>query len=121
MLHRPPLDSFDTRPPRVDSADRIETVKRYLRRKYAADVSGLKALAEKIFTGGATNAVTINGQSFEGGSAQGVITFEPLAYLKAVEEVIAELDDDAPLETPNSAQLRFSVPAYAADQFRAAE
>lgn len=94
----------------MDDAERIEQVKRYLRRTYAANVQGLRALADRIFeSGGATDSVTITGHSFEGGSANGQITFEPLAYLKAVNEVLAELDDDEPLETPNVASVRFTA------------
>lgn len=79
----------------MDDASRIATVKQYLRRKYAGDVNGLKALANQVAES-AVAAVTITGQTFEGGSAQGTVTFEKLAYLAAVEAVILELDSDAP-------------------------
>lgn len=93
----------------MDAAERIETVKRYLRRTYAADVVGLRRLAADIFERrGATHAVTITGHTFDGGSSSGVLTLEPLAYLRAVEEVLAELDDTAPLEAPSVAYVRFS-------------
>ena len=93
----------------MDDAERIETVKRHLRRTYRADVAGLRALADKVFAAGATDAVTITGQTFEGGSAQGTVTFEPLAYLRAINEVLAELDDTEPLESPNVASIRFTA------------
>lgn len=77
----------------MDDAAKLETVKQYLRRKYASDVPGLKTLADRIAES-AVRAVTITGQTFEGGSAQGQITFEKLAYLNAVEQLILELDPD---------------------------
>lgn len=90
----------------MEDAERIATLKRYLRRTYAANVPGLKSLAASVAER-ATKAVTITGQTFEGGSAQGTVTFEPMAYLAAIEDVIAELDDSAPLAAPNSALIRF--------------
>lgn len=84
----------------MDDHARIETVKQYLRRTYASNVDGLKLLAENLVrNGGATDAVTITGQSFEGGQAQGQLTFEPLAYLGAIESLILELD---PTYTPSA-------------------
>lgn len=77
----------------MDDAAKLEVAKQYLRRKYAADVPGLKTLADRIAES-AFRAVTITGQTFEGGSAQGQITFDKLAYLGAVEALIAELDPD---------------------------
>jgi hypothetical protein len=81
----------------MDEAAKIETVKQYLRRTYAQNVAGLRVLAQTVFENGAVNAVTITGHAFADGSAQGQITFEPLAYLAAIEAVIAEL---APDDTP---------------------
>ena len=77
----------------MDDAAKLETVKQYLRRKYATNVEGLKTLADRIAES-AVKSVTITGQTFEGGSAQGQITFEKLAYLSAVEQLILELDPD---------------------------
>lgn len=93
----------------MDDAARIETAKRYLRRTYYNNVNGLKELAERIWNQhGAVDAVTITGQTFEGGQAQGQLTFEPLAYLAAVEELIAELDpDNTPPERPNVTVAQF--------------
>lgn len=79
----------------MTSAERILTAKKYLRRKYATDLPGLKALAESVAEG-AFEAVTLTGNGYEGGNAQGQITFEPMEYLGAVEDIIAELDEDAP-------------------------
>jgi hypothetical protein len=92
----------------VDDAAKLETVKQYLRRKYATNVEGLKTLADRIAES-AVKAVTITGQTFEGGSAQGVITFEKLAYLNAVEQLILELDpDNTPKAPPAVAFADFS-------------
>lgn len=93
----------------MDDHARIETAKRYLRRTFAENVNGLKALADQLWTtGGAVNAVTITGHAFTDGSAQGQLTFEPMAYLTAVEEMIAELDpDNTPAERPNVTHARF--------------
>jgi hypothetical protein len=79
----------------MTSAERIVAAKKYLRRKYAADLDGLKTLADSIATG-AFEAVTITGNQYEGGGADGQITFEPLEYLAAVEDVIADIDPAAP-------------------------
>ena len=90
----------------MNDADRIETLKRYLRRTYASNATGLKALAERIATS-ATSAVTITGHSFEGTQANGSITFEPMAYLAAVEDIIAEIDPASSPTAPNFAYARF--------------
>lgn len=77
---------------------------RYLRRKYGGDspnVTGLKALADQLASG-LSESVTITGHTFEGGSAQGVVTFERLAYLAAVEALIIELDPDNAPDEPAS-------------------
>ncbi len=94
----------------MDDADRISTLKTYLRRKYALDLLGLKALADRVVVA-ATQAVTITGTAHEGGSGQGTITFEPMAYLAAVEEIIAEFDPDAPPPAPISSVVRFLHPS----------
>ena len=94
----------------MDDADRIDAYKTYLRRKYAEDLPGLKTLADELIANGALDEVTITSNSFEGGSAQGQVAFDPMAKLKAVEEIIAELDDDAPLPAPDRAFARFSCP-----------
>lgn len=76
----------------MTSGERILAAKKYLRRKYANDLPGLKALAESV-ADGAFDAVTITGNSYEGGSASGQVSFEPLEYLSAVEDIIEEMDD----------------------------
>lgn len=83
-------------------------VKQYLRRKYTADVPGLKALATEVFEI-ATDEVVITSQGFEGGSASGTLRFDKALLGLAIEELIAELD---PTNTPKgldgSAHLDFS-------------
>ena len=83
----------------IDAA-KISTLKQYLRRTNVGDdgLAKLKALADTLF-GSATNEVTITGNSFEGGTASGVVTFPKMAYLQAVEELILELD---PTNTPTA-------------------
>lgn len=89
----------------MDDSAKLEIAKQYLRRKYLNDLAGLKTLADRIAEG-AFAAVTITGQTFEGGSAQGTVTFEKLAYLGAVEQIIAELDPDHTPMAP--AAVRFA-------------
>lgn len=91
----------------MDDATRIDTVRRYLRRTFAANPTGLRALATQLYTSG-TTSVTLTGQSFEGGSHSGQITFETLAYLTAVEDVLSEIDADSPPPTPDRTYARFS-------------
>ena len=91
----------------MSPADRISVAKRYLRRKYANDLEGLKTLAETV-AGSAFSTVTITGNAFEGGSANGQITFEPLEYLGAVEDLIAELDPEAPAQASSVIHTDYS-------------
>lgn len=79
-------------PPMDDNA-RIETCRRYLRMEYAGNAVGLRRLAKSVAEG-AFDAVTITGQGFEGGSANGQVTFEKLAYLTAAMDVLGEVDPD---------------------------
>ncbi|HEX2101898.1 MAG TPA: hypothetical protein VHF69_14595 [Candidatus Synoicihabitans sp.] len=93
----------------MDSADRIEVVKDYLRRKFRNDIPGLKALMESVATGALGTTVTIIGSTFEGGSANGVVTFERLEYLAAIMAVLDELDPaDAPEQPTNVRHADFS-------------
>lgn len=80
----------------LDSNAQIQIVTTMLRRKYTADVVGLKRLWEKVATE-ATEYVEITGNSYEGGSASGSVVFERLAYLAALEAALTELD---PAGTP---------------------
>ena len=90
----------------MDDAARIATATRYLRRKYTGDVNGLRRLADTVATtGGAFESVTITGQGFEGGQASGALTFEPLAYLAAIEALIIELDPDNTPAGPSPSRL----------------
>lgn len=65
--------------------------KQKLRRTYAGDVAGLRALSDQLDQE-LSDTVTITSQSFEGGSHSGQITMSPGLKLKAVEELIAEMD-----------------------------
>lgn len=74
----------------------------YLRRKYlVADLAALKTLADEVFAT-ATDEVTINSVSYEGGSAGGQIKFDKIILGQALEQRIAELDPEyvAPVLTP---------------------
>lgn len=66
-----------------------------LRRKYANDLVGLKALSESVFAE-TTDVVTITQQSMEGGQSAGQITCPRDTLLLAIEEIIQELDTSAP-------------------------
>jgi hypothetical protein len=91
----------------MDDADRIATIRRYLRRTYATNLAGLRRLADTVASG-ATEVVTITGMGLEGGSSSGQITFERMAYLSAIEDVIAEIDPDAVIDTPSLVQAKFN-------------
>lgn len=105
----------------MDDPQRIDTARRYLRRKYAAgtaaDLAQLRALADEVFAA-ATDTVTLTGQSFDGGSHSGVVTFEKMAYLAAIEDIIAELDTSATAIPPSSdrayGRLTFGASAFPA-------
>ncbi len=75
-----------------DAAQNIANAKKYLRRKYAADLTGLRALADTVATEALGDAVTLTGQSFEGASHSGQLVFPRIDYLAAIEDVIRELD-----------------------------
>lgn len=94
----------------MDSAQRIETVRRALRYDYAADLEGLKALYQRV-RASACRYVEITGSAHEGGSGQGVLVFERLEYLSAVLDVLGEFDPNAPAEIPPVAYARFARPA----------
>ena len=94
----------------MDSADRIETVRRDLRYTYADNLTGLKALYASVRST-ACAFVEITGTAHEGGSANGVTVFERLEYLSAVLDVLCELDSAAPAELPPVAVARFARPA----------
>lgn len=80
----------------MTTAERIYRAKQYLRRKYAGNVQGLKDLADTVVANGAFDSVTITGDSHEGTSSSGQLVFEPLEYLGAIEELIAEMDSTVP-------------------------
>ncbi len=88
----------------MDDAANIAVAMQYLRRKYttagvaaAADLVRLRQLADTVVENGAFDAVTITGQGFEGGQANGQLVFPPMAYLAAIESLLLELD---PTNTP---------------------
>lgn len=91
----------------MTSAERIHAAKRYLRRVYANNVPGLEALATSVATS-AFESVTITGSGYEGGSDTGVITFEPLEYLSALEDLISELDPTAPQPASTTIHTTFA-------------
>lgn len=75
------------------TATALAAYKQYLRRTYASNVPGLRALAEQLVAE-LTDNVTITSQTFEGGSHSGQITMPPGLKLAAVEELIIELDTE---------------------------
>ena len=83
----------------MTSGEKIVAAKKYLRRKYQNNVQGLKELADKVATD-AFEAVTITGNAYEGGSAQGVLVFSSIEYLGAIEDLIAEFDPEVPQPDP---------------------
>lgn len=86
----------------ADPAQHIATAKKYLRRKYASDLTGLRALADKIAEEALGDAVTLTGLSAEGGSQTGQLVFPRIDYLAAIEDVIREIDPDY-VESPAEA------------------
>lgn len=73
----------------------LRTLAQYLRRKYATNVTGLRALADTTFAA-ATETVTLTSLSSEGGSQSGEITCPRGLLLEAIETVLLELDSTAP-------------------------
>ena len=69
----------------------LAAYKQFLRRTYATNLPGLRALAEQLVAELA-DGVTITAQTFEGGSHSGQITMPPGLKLSAVEELLIELD-----------------------------
>jgi hypothetical protein len=82
-------------------------IEKYIRRKYAADLQGLKKLADQYWADATSDQVTLTTQSFDGGSASGAITCPRSLLLDVVEDLIAELDDTAPAPRPSAAYIRF--------------
>jgi hypothetical protein len=75
----------------MSERQQADYIKSYLRRKFSADIPGLKAYADEVF-GSATDEITVTTTSFEGGSVGGIPTFNKMTLLGAIEEVIEELD-----------------------------
>ncbi len=87
---------------------KIEYAKAYLRRTYATDNAGLRALAATTFAE-ATDSVTITTTGFEGGSAGGQVTFEKALLGIAIEEVLAE---QAPATLGYGRRSRYVIPDF---------
>lgn len=79
-------------------ADKLSTVKQYMRRKYSGNVAKLKRDADDLFDL-ATEEVTITSSGFEGGNTSGQVSFPKILLLQAIEELILELD---PTNTPKA-------------------
>ncbi|AKC83775.1 hypothetical protein IMCC26134_15105 [Verrucomicrobia bacterium IMCC26134] len=73
----------------------LATLRQYLRRKYASNLTGLRAMADTTFAS-ATETVTLTSLSAEGGSHSGEITCPKGLLLEAIESILLELDDTAP-------------------------
>lgn len=77
--------------------EKFDYAYRYLWRKYkprgAEGVSELKTLADEVFAE-ASETVTITGTSYEGGSANGSITFDKAILGRAIEKLLEALDPD---------------------------
>jgi hypothetical protein len=100
-----------------DDPARLQTVRQMLRLRYnqpsSPNLPGLKALWEQVATG-ATEAVELTGQAFEGGNATGQIVFTRLGYLQAVQDVWAEMDPcSMPCQPPGVRFADFSGPILA--------
>lgn len=80
--------------------------KQYLRRTFATNVPGLRALADQ-FAAELADSVTITSQAFEGGSHSGQITMPPSLRLKAVEEIIVELDTAGTAPRPTTQSVAY--------------
>ena len=73
----------------------LPALKLKLRRKFATDLNGLRRLSDEVFQQ-AQEQVTIHTHGFSDGSASGEITCPRSVLLLAIEEILAELDPDAP-------------------------
>ena len=74
----------------------LRTLCQYLRRKYATNLTGLRALADTTFAAATGDTVTLTALSAEGGSQSGEITCPRGLLLEAIETVLLELDTTAP-------------------------
>lgn len=92
----------------MDDASNIATAADYLRR--TKTLAELKALMAKVGEEALGETVTLTGNSFEGGTASGVITFPRMAYLSAIMAIIDELDPtNAPTRAPTQSHADFSL------------
>jgi hypothetical protein len=78
----------------VDDASKIETIKQHLRIEYGTGATALSALHQlrKQLAAEATEAVTLTGQTFEGGSHTGQLVFPRIMFLQCVIARLLELD-----------------------------
>lgn len=72
-------------------ASSIEAIAAYLRRKYAANLAGLKSLADQVAPQ-AMAAEQFTMLSLEGGSAQSTVNVPAATLLLVIERLIAEID-----------------------------
>lgn len=104
-----------TPPPDVPSSTvlNLSTARDFLRDKFATDLTGLRAEIARVGGLAMHTRVTITGQSYEGGSHQGVEAFTAMEYLRALLDIKAELD-------PNTAAAPSCI-RYADHSSRCAE
>ena len=80
----------------MDSAGKIDTLKQALRMEFSGDPAGLRIRWREVLSR-STEFVTFTGDAYEGASTTGALVLEPLEYLKACQDVLAEID---PAGTP---------------------
>lgn len=86
----------------MDSAAKIETLKQGLRIKFTGNAGGLRELWAKVFEQSA-EFVEITGNAYEGSSASGTHILHRLEYLRAVQDILAEIDPaGTPVAPPTS-------------------
>ena len=69
----------------------LSTARDFLRRKYAANLTGLRAEIERVGGMAMNTRLNLTGQSFEGGSHNGEVAFTAMEYLRALLDVEADL------------------------------
>ena len=74
----------------MDDALLITTASRNLRRRFAADISGLEAFADGLATIALGNPVTLTHSMLEGGGGGGQVTMAREIWLHAAEELLAD-------------------------------
>ncbi len=74
----------------MNDAILLRTADRNLRRKYASDIPGLTAFADKIAGETKASAVTITSSVLDGSSGAGQVTMPREVWLTAAEELLAD-------------------------------